>query len=61
MIGGFAILAYPLRYGDSGVKSFLVNHDGVLYEKDLGEKTVEAATRMEAFDPGEGWSLAVVE
>ena len=61
MIGGFAILAYPLRYGDSGVKSFLVSHNGVLYEKDLGEKTTETATSMEAFDPGEGWSEAVVE
>ena len=36
MIGGFALLAYPAKYGDSGIKTFIVNHRGVVYEKDLG-------------------------
>jgi hypothetical protein len=55
MIGGFAVIAYPASYGVSGVTSFLVNHDGVIYEKDLGAQTSVTATAMKAFDPA-GWS-----
>ena len=40
MVGGFAVVAYPATYAVSGVKTFIVNHDGVVYEKDLGPKTV---------------------
>ena len=55
MIGGFAILAYPAEYGASGVKSFMVNHDGVVFEKDLGAATTRIATQMNSFNPGAGW------
>ena len=58
MIGGFALVAYPARYGVSGVKSFIVNHDGVVYEMDLGANTVNIAGKMPSFNPGEGWSKA---
>ena len=55
MIGGFAVIAYPARYGASGVMSFLVNHDGVVYEKNLGNDTAAIATRIKAFDPDASW------
>jgi hypothetical protein len=51
MIGGFALIAYPARYGVSGVKSFIVNHDGVVYEMDLGRDTVRIASKMTRFNP----------
>ena len=43
-------------YGDTGIKSFVINQDGVIYEADLGEKTAEAAAAITTFNPGEGWS-----
>jgi hypothetical protein len=55
MIGGFALVAFPAEYGTSGVTTFLVNHDGVVYEKDLGPKTRQIAEAMKTFDPGDGW------
>ncbi|TAL10129.1 MAG: DUF2950 domain-containing protein [Nitrospirae bacterium] len=55
MIGGIAVLAYPARYGASGVMSFAVNHDGVVYEKDLGKDTASIASRVKAFDPDASW------
>ena len=55
MIGGFAVIAYPARYGASGVMSLLVNHDGVVYEKNLGKDTAAIATRIKAFDPDASW------
>src|SRR5262249_18815100 len=48
MIGGFAVIAYPARYGVSGVMTFMVNHDGVVYEADLGPATETAAERIRA-------------
>ena len=56
MIGGFAVIAWPAEYGGSGLKSFLVSHHGVVYEKDLGDDTDRIARAMKVFDPGEGWS-----
>lgn len=56
MIGGFAVLAYPAKYGSSGVMSFLTNHDGVVYQKDLGPKTAAAAAKIKRFDPSDGWA-----
>jgi len=53
--GGFAVLAYPTRYGVSGVKSFIVNQEGVIFEKDLGAKTADAAAKMKRFDPNSSW------
>jgi hypothetical protein len=55
MIGGFALIAWPASYGNSGVMTFIVNHDGVVYEKDLGPKTAEVAGKIATFDPGAGW------
>ena len=56
MIGGFALLAYPAIYQVTGVKTFMVSHDGVVYEKDLGVGTHEAAEKIELFDPDRTWS-----
>jgi Protein of unknown function (DUF2950) len=55
MIGGFALVAYPDEYGNSGVMTFIVNQDGVVYEKDLGKETEKIATDMKKFDPDETW------
>ena len=55
MIGGFALVAWPASYRVSGVKTFIVNHDGVVYEKDLGAETATIASGITRFDPGEGW------
>ncbi len=55
MIGGFALVAWPATYRVSGVMTFLVSHDGVVFEKDLGEDTQKIASRIDAFDPGKGW------
>jgi hypothetical protein len=61
MIGGFAVLAYPARYGASGVTSFIVNHDGVVYEKDLGRRTKELAAQLTSFDPDATWTQQQVQ
>jgi hypothetical protein len=55
MIGGFALVAYPAKYATSGVMTFIVNHDGVVYQKDLGPKTERAAQAMKHFDPDSTW------
>jgi len=55
MIGGFAVIAYPARYGASGITSFMVNHDGVVFEKDLGKNTAAIAEKITAFDPDASW------
>jgi hypothetical protein len=55
MIGGFALVAYPAEYGNSGVMTFLVNHAGVVYQKDLGDHTAAIARRMRGFDPDQTW------
>jgi hypothetical protein len=55
MIGGFAALAYPARYANSGVMTFIVNHDGVVYERDLGPDTAKRAAAITSFDPGPDW------
>lgn len=58
MIGGFAVLAYPAAYGNSGVMSFLVNHLGVVYQKDLGKYTKKVATSIVSFNLDETWKEA---
>jgi hypothetical protein len=55
MIGGFALIAYPAEYGNSGVMTFLVNHAGTVYQKDLGTRTESIAKRMYLFDPNQTW------
>jgi DUF2950 family protein len=56
MIGGFALVASPAEYEVTGIKSFIVANDGVVYEKDLGPRTLEAFQKMERFDPDKTWS-----
>jgi len=56
MVGGFAFVAYPAKYNNSGVMTFIINEDGVLLQKNLGENTVETATAMTEFDPDSSWS-----
>ena len=55
MIGGFALVAYPAEYGNSGVKTFLVNHEGTVFEKDLGPRSAVMAERMRSFNPDQTW------
>ena len=55
MIGGFAMVAYPAQYGSSGIMTFIVNHDGVVYQKDLGPRTAALAHSMTKFNPDETW------
>lgn len=55
MIGGFAIIAYPADYGSSGVMTFVVSHDGVVYSKDLGPDTAKVAGGITQYDPDESW------
>jgi hypothetical protein len=55
MIGGFALVAYPAEYRNSGVMTFLVNHQGDVYEKDLGPNTARIAAGMTAFNPDKTW------
>ena len=57
MIGGFAVVAYPATWGVSGVMTFLVSHDGIVYEKDLGPKTASIAQAMTKFDPDDTWKV----
>jgi hypothetical protein len=59
MTGGFALIAYPVEYRNSGIMTFLVGTDGIVYQKDLGEKTAEAAAGLTEYDPGEGWKPAI--
>jgi Protein of unknown function (DUF2950) len=55
MIGGFALVAYPAEYGNSGVMTFIVNYDGTVFQKDLGERTAKLAERMTSFNPDQTW------
>ena len=59
MIGGFALVAAPAEYGVTGVKTFMVSHDGVVYEKDLGPQTLSIAKAMERFNPDKTWTPVV--
>ena len=58
MIGGFAVIAYPAQYAQTGVMTFIVNYDGVVYQKDLGPSTAEVARKITRYDPGDGWVAA---
>ncbi|MBR0733457.1 DUF2950 domain-containing protein [Bradyrhizobium japonicum] len=58
MIGGFGLIAWPAEYGNSGVMTFVVNHAGTVYEKDLGRRTDFVAPRMTLFDPDQTWKKA---
>jgi Protein of unknown function (DUF2950) len=56
MLGGFALVAYPASWGNSGVMTFIVNHDGVVYQKDLGPNTAAVARAMTQFNPDSTWN-----
>ena len=56
MIGGFALIAAPAEYGVTGVQTFIVSHDGVVYQKDLGADTLNIAKGIERFNPDESWT-----
>jgi Protein of unknown function (DUF2950) len=56
MVRGFALVAYPAKYGDSGVMTFIINQDHTLLQKDLGEKTAYVAGNMVQFDPDASWT-----
>jgi hypothetical protein len=58
MIGGHALLAWPATYGNSGVMTFMINHEGVVYEKDLGPGTAAAAEKITKFNPDKTWKKA---
>ena len=55
MTGGFAVLAYPAQYGDSGIMTFMINQNGVVYEKDLGKTTDQVAAAIAQFNPDKSW------
>ncbi|CAE6823355.1 hypothetical protein R69927_00752 [Paraburkholderia domus] len=56
LFGGFAVIAWPVHYGDTGIKSFMVSHAGQVYERDLGPDGAAKAEAMQSFDPGPGWA-----
>ena len=57
MVAGFAMVAYPAEWGETGVMSFIVNHNGKVFEKDLGKETSALGAKMTSFDPGPGWKV----
>ena len=59
MTGGFAILAYPAEYRNSGIMTFIVDKGGTVHQKDLGEKTTDVAMAMTEYNPGDGWDAVV--
>jgi hypothetical protein len=61
MIGGFALVAAPAEYGVTGVKTFIVSQDGVVYQKDFGPKSLDAFKSMELFNPDNSWTAVPEE
>jgi hypothetical protein len=57
MTGGFAVVAYPATYGNSGIMTFMVNQDGVIVQKDLGQTTEQVASAMAEFNPDKTWTV----
>ena len=58
MIGGFALVAWPAEYGESGIMTFIVNQQGRVYQKDLGPSTTKTAPSMREYDPDKTWSVS---
>jgi hypothetical protein len=56
LIGGFGVIAYPAQYGNSGIMTFITNHDGVVYQQDLGPDSQKVAEGITSFDPGPEWA-----
>ena len=57
MVRGFALIAWPARYGDSGVMTFIVNRHGIIYQKNLGPQSASIARHITVYDPDETWSV----
>ena len=55
MTGGYALVTWPAEYGNSGIMTFIVNHDGIVYQKDLGEETAKTASAMKEYNPDKTW------
>lgn len=58
MIGGFALVAWPAEYGESGIMTFIVNQQGRVYQRDLGANTAKAVKKMKAYDPDKNWQVS---
>ena len=58
LLAGFGLLAYPVEWGNSGVMTFIVNQQGKVYQKNLGENTAKLAPRIEAYNPDATWKVA---
>jgi hypothetical protein len=58
MLGGFAVIAWPVRWGETGVMTFIVSHNSDVYEQDLGPDTAQEAAAITVFNPGKGWEKA---
>ena len=58
LAGGFALIAYPAKYGSSGVMTFLVNQDGIVFEKNLGPNTTKIAPMISAYNPDQSWKVS---
>jgi hypothetical protein len=56
MIGGFALVAYPAQYGNSGIMTFMVNQEGIVYQKNLGKDTAKIAQAIKVFNPDTSWA-----
>ena len=56
MVAGHAMLAFPAAYEETGIMSFIVGENGIVYEADLGEDTIDVANVVEAFDPDPAWA-----
>ena len=59
LVNGFALVAWPAEYGVSGVMTFIVNQDGVVFQKDLGADTAKVEDKMNAYDPDSSWAAIV--
>ena len=61
MTDGYAVLAWPAKWGDTGVMTFIVNHDGVVHERNLGPDTAALARAIAEYNPGPGWKLSATK
>jgi len=58
MIGGFAAIAWPVDYGETGIMTFIVSYKGEVYQQDLGPQTAQRAALITSFNPDKGWEKA---
>jgi len=61
LVGGFAIVAWPAHYGNSGIMTFIMNHEGIVHQRDLGKGTAKTASSMSAYNPGPEWTKAELD